>query len=55
VVVLSSTPAISFSTLALLVGISFIANGVGSFVLGWIMHTLRHEAAGPAFDAGVTA
>jgi len=54
-VVLVSSPAISFATLALLVGISFIANGVGTFALGWIMHTLRRDSATPAFSAGAPA
>jgi uncharacterized membrane protein HdeD (DUF308 family) len=54
-IVIVSSPPIGFATLALLVGIGFIANGVATFALGWIMHGLRRHAEGPAFDAGVTA
>jgi uncharacterized membrane protein HdeD (DUF308 family) len=54
-IVIVASPPIGFATLALIVGISFIANGVATFALGWIMHSLRHEEAGPAFHTGVTA
>jgi uncharacterized membrane protein HdeD (DUF308 family) len=54
-IVIVSSPPIGFATLALLVGISFIANGVATFALGWIMHSLRHDVEDRAFDAGVTA
>jgi uncharacterized membrane protein HdeD (DUF308 family) len=54
-IVIVSSPPIGFATLALLVGIAFIANGVGTFALGWVMHSLRRDAAGPSFEAGVTA
>ncbi len=54
-IVIVSVPPIGFATLALLVGIAFIANGVATFGLGWIMHALRRDAAGPTFEAGVTA
>jgi uncharacterized membrane protein HdeD (DUF308 family) len=54
-IVIVSTPPIGFATLALLVGIAFIANGVGVFAIGWMMHSLRRDAAGPEFHAGVTA
>lgn len=54
-VVLVSSPAISFATLALLVGISFIANGVATFALGWMMHAIRRDSAAPAFGAGAPA
>ncbi|HEX4186614.1 MAG TPA: HdeD family acid-resistance protein [Solirubrobacteraceae bacterium] len=54
-IVIVSSPPIGFATLALLVGISFIANGVATFVLGWVMHSLRHDAADPTFETGVTA
>jgi uncharacterized membrane protein HdeD (DUF308 family) len=53
-IVIVSSPPIAFATLALLAGISFIANGVANFALGWMMHSLRRDAAGPAFGAGVT-
>lgn len=40
-------PSIGYTTLALLAGIAFIANGIGVSALGWGMRELRHEAAGP--------
>jgi uncharacterized membrane protein HdeD (DUF308 family) len=54
-IVIVATPPIGFATLALLTGIAFILNGVAIFALGWIMHTVRHEAEGPAFEAGAPA
>ena len=46
-IVIVSDPNIGFATLALLTGIAFIVNGLGMFALGWSMHTLRRETAGP--------
>jgi len=40
-------PSIGYTTLALLAGIAFIANGIGISALGWGMRELRHEAAAP--------
>src|SRR5271165_7012468 len=54
-IVIVSTPPIGFATLALLVGIEFIANGVMDVALGWLMHSARHETAGPELHAGLTA
>ncbi len=54
-VVIVATPPIGFATLALLTGIAFIANGIAIFALGWIMHSVRHEAGGAAFQAGAPA
>lgn len=54
-VVIVATPPIGFATLALLTGIAFIANGIAIFALGWIMHSVRHEAEGAAFQAGAPA
>lgn len=54
-IVIVSTPPIGFATLALLVGISFIANGVLTFALGWTLHTMRREEASPTFDASMPA
>jgi uncharacterized membrane protein HdeD (DUF308 family) len=54
-IVIVSTPPIGFATLALLVGIAFILNGVAIFALGWNLHTLRRDAEGPAFHAGAPA
>jgi uncharacterized membrane protein HdeD (DUF308 family) len=53
-IVIVSSPPISFATLALLVGIAFIVNGVGQFALGWLVHGL-HEAEGTAHGAGALA
>ena len=38
-------PSIGYTTLAVLAGIAFIANGIGLSALGWGMRELRHEAA----------
>ena len=54
-IVIVSSPPIGYATLALLVGISFIAYGVATFVLGWRVHSLRHDVEDAAFDSGVTA
>lgn len=54
-IVIVATPPIGFATLALLTGIAFILNGVAIFALGWIMHTVRHEAEGTAYQAGAPA
>jgi uncharacterized membrane protein HdeD (DUF308 family) len=43
-IVIVSSPHIGFATLALLVGISFILNGIAISVLGWTMHLLRRIA-----------
>jgi len=37
------------------VGISFIANGVATFALGWIMHSVRRDTTPAAFGAGAPA
>ena len=42
-----SDPNIGFATLALLVGIAFILNGMGMFALGWSLHTVRREVTTP--------
>jgi uncharacterized membrane protein HdeD (DUF308 family) len=46
-IVIVSDPNIGFATLALLVGIAFIVNGLSMLGLGWSMHTIRREAAAP--------
>jgi uncharacterized membrane protein HdeD (DUF308 family) len=43
-VVIIASPHIRFATLALIVGISFIVNGVGMFMLGLAMHALHKDA-----------
>jgi uncharacterized membrane protein HdeD (DUF308 family) len=47
-IVIVANPDIGFATLAILVGIGFIANGIGMTALGWGMRGVRREAAGPA-------
>jgi uncharacterized membrane protein HdeD (DUF308 family) len=54
-VIIVATPPIGFATLALLTGIAFIVNGVAIFALGWMLHTIRHDATDPAFQAGAPA
>ncbi len=47
-IVIVSSPDIGFATLAILVGIGFILNGIGLTALGWAMHGVRRDAARPA-------
>lgn len=42
-IVIVADPSIGYATLAILVGIAFILNGVGLTALGWGMHDLRRE------------
>jgi uncharacterized membrane protein HdeD (DUF308 family) len=51
-IVIVSTPQIGFATLALLVGIAFILNGMALMVLGWNMQEVREEASAAAPPAG---
>jgi uncharacterized membrane protein HdeD (DUF308 family) len=44
-VAIIADPNIGFATLALLVGLAFIVNGLGISALGWSMHTIRQAAA----------
>lgn len=53
-VVIVSSPPISFSTLALLVGIGFILEGLGRFALGLVLHGGRRLAS-QLYDAGAPA
>ena len=46
-VVIVANPDIGFGTLALLVGLGFIFNGLGMLALGWSVHLLRRETATP--------
>lgn len=39
------SPDIGYATLAILVGIGFILNGIGMTALGWAMHRLRGAAS----------
>jgi len=45
-IVIVANPSIGFATLAILVGIGFILNGVGMTALGWAMRSIRQEAFG---------
>jgi len=47
-IVIVANPHIGFATLALLVGLGFIVNGIGLATLGWGLHTIRREASGAA-------
>jgi uncharacterized membrane protein HdeD (DUF308 family) len=47
-IVIVANPDIGFATLALLVGIGFIVNGVGLAALGWALAGARGEASRPA-------
>jgi uncharacterized membrane protein HdeD (DUF308 family) len=47
-IVIVANPNIGFATLAILVGIGFILNGIGLTALGWGMREVRRDAAGPA-------
>ena len=46
-IVIVSNPNIGYATLAVLVGIAFIVNGMGMLGLGWNMHAVRRAAAAP--------
>ncbi len=46
-VVIVANPDIGFGTLALLVGLGFIFNGLGMLALGWSVHLLRREGTTP--------
>ena len=54
-IVIVSSPGIGFATLALLVGLSFIANGIALVVLGWRVHEFAHDPAAPSHHAGAPA
>jgi uncharacterized membrane protein HdeD (DUF308 family) len=47
-IVIVSTPGIGFATLAVLVGVAFILNGIGLIGLGSGMREVREEVARPA-------
>jgi uncharacterized membrane protein HdeD (DUF308 family) len=40
-----ANPSIGYRTLATLVGISFILNGMATAALGWGMHEVREDAS----------
>jgi uncharacterized membrane protein HdeD (DUF308 family) len=47
-VVIVANPNIGFATLAILVGIGFIVNGIGLGALGWALRAARREVSRPA-------
>jgi uncharacterized membrane protein HdeD (DUF308 family) len=49
-IVIVSSPHIGFTALALLVGISFIVNGLALAALGWLMQRFRRAADGLVTD-----
>jgi membrane protein HdeD len=54
-VVIVSSPRIAVSTLALLVGISFIVRGVAMAAVGWLMVASSDESGAPASGGPVAA
>jgi uncharacterized membrane protein HdeD (DUF308 family) len=46
-IVIVANPNIGYTTLAILVGIGFILNGIGLTVLGWGMREVRREVSSP--------
>jgi uncharacterized membrane protein HdeD (DUF308 family) len=52
-IVIVANPNIGFATLALLAGLSFIANGIGLVLLAWAMHAVRDAVVPPTRPAGV--
>jgi uncharacterized membrane protein HdeD (DUF308 family) len=47
-IVIVANPNIGFATLAILVGIGFIVNGIGLGALGWALRAARREISRPA-------
>ncbi len=47
-ILIVADPSIGYTTLAILVGIGFILNGIGMTALGWGMHEVRHMASDSA-------
>jgi uncharacterized membrane protein HdeD (DUF308 family) len=50
-IVIIAVPHIGYATLAVIAGISFIANGAGLMVLGWAIHGLAKQDAAPTIQA----
>jgi uncharacterized membrane protein HdeD (DUF308 family) len=44
-VVIVATPGVGYATLALIVGIAFIINGLALVVFGWGMRRVKHDVA----------
>lgn len=45
-IVIVADPSIGYTTLAIVVGIGFVFNGVGMAALGWVAHGVGREAVG---------
>jgi uncharacterized membrane protein HdeD (DUF308 family) len=54
-VIILSDAHIAYATLALLIGLSFIARGAVLFAFGWALHAIRHGEAPPQPQVGATA
>lgn len=52
-IVIVSSPDDRFNALALIVGISFVVNGIGVLALGWSVYVLRREASGTGAEPGL--
>jgi uncharacterized membrane protein HdeD (DUF308 family) len=46
-IVIVANPSIGYTTLALLVGLAFILNGLATAALGWGLHEVREDASKP--------
>lgn len=53
-IIIVASPRIGFATLALLVGLSFIANGIGLIVFGVLLRTLKEDRSQRRGAAGTT-
>jgi uncharacterized membrane protein HdeD (DUF308 family) len=47
-IVIVANPDIGYATLAILVGIGFILNGIGVLALGWALRAVKREVSRPA-------
>jgi uncharacterized membrane protein HdeD (DUF308 family) len=50
-IVIVSSPAIAFGTLALIVGISLILDGSITFAVGWMLHGMHDHEEAPTYTA----
>jgi|1185.fasta_scaffold192896_1 uncharacterized membrane protein HdeD (DUF308 family) len=53
-IVIVSSPDIGVATLALFIGISFIARGIGMCMVAWMLRAAKHELRTPPSAAPVT-
>jgi uncharacterized membrane protein HdeD (DUF308 family) len=54
-VIILGDPQIGYATLALLIGLGFIARGAMIFAFGWALHEARRSEAPPQPHVGATA